>query len=244
MEETLSIPAPDGPIPVFLALPAGEGPAPAVIMFMDAPGIREELRQFARRVASAGFVCVLPDMFYRLGTLRFDLSRRDDRMSAVIGAAMASLDHDRVAADCGAILDFLDGDDRVAVGPRGVVGYCMSGQYVLAAASRFPERIAAVAAFHGVRMVTDEPASPHLGAAAIEAEMYLGFASDDPLVPDNVIPTLRDTFARHAIDHRIETHPGTRHGFSFPEREAYVEEAAEACWEGMLDLFSRRLARP
>ena len=241
MDDILEIPSPDGPIPAFLALPEGDGPAPAVIMLMDAPGIREELHRFARRVASAGFVCVLPDMYYRLGTLRFDLSRRDDRMTAVFGAAMASLDHERVADDCGAILDHLDGDDRVAAGPRGLVGYCMSGQYVLAAACRFPERVAAVAAFHGVRMVTDEPDSPHLGAAAVRAEMFLGFASDDPLVPDNVIPTLRDTFTRHAIAHRIETYPGTRHGYSFPERDAYVEEAAEACWEGMLDLFSRRL---
>ena len=241
MDDTLSIPSPDGPIPAFLALPEGDEPAPAVIMLMDAPGIREELHRFARRVASAGFACVLPDMYYRLGALRFDLSRRDDRMTAVFGAAMASLGHERVAADCRAILDALDADDRVAAGPRGLVGYCMSGQYVLAAACRFPERVAAVAAFHGVRMVTEEPDSPHLGAAAIRAEMFLGFASDDPLVPDNVIPTLRDTFATHAIPHRIETYPGTRHGYSFPERDAYVEEAAEAGWEGMLDLFSRRL---
>ena len=241
MDDTLSIPSPDGPIPAFLSLPEGDEPAPAVIMLMDAPGIREELHRFARRVASAGFVCVLPDMYHRLGTLRFDLSRRDDRMAAVFGAAMASLDHERVAADCRAILEALDSDDRVAAGPRGLVGYCMSGQYVLAAACRFPERVAAVAAFHGVRMVTDEPDSPHLGAAPIRAEMFLGFAADDPLVPDDVIPTLRDTFATHAIPHRIETFPGTRHGYSFPERDVYVEEAAEACWQGMLDLFSRRL---
>ncbi len=117
----------------------------------------------------------------------------------------------------------------------------MSGQYVLAAACRFPERVVAVAAFHGVRMVTEESDSPQLGAAAVRAEMFLGFASDDPLVPDNVIPALRDAFTTHAIPHRIETLPGTRHGYSFPERDVYVEEAAEAGWEGMLDLFSRRL---
>ena len=113
------------------------------------------------RVACAGFVCVLPDMFCGLGALRFDLSRRDERMSAVIAAAMASLDRQRVAGDCRAILDFLDANDRVASGPRGLVGYCMSGQYVLTAASRFPGRVAAVAALHGVRMVTDETDSPH-----------------------------------------------------------------------------------
>ncbi len=97
LEETIEIPGPDGPIPTFLAHPSE--PAPAVVLYMDAPGIREELRDFARRIARSGYFALLPDMFYRLGTLRFDLARRDARMTAVIGAARDSLDHERVARD-------------------------------------------------------------------------------------------------------------------------------------------------
>lgn len=243
MESTLQIPSASGSIPTFIVEPAGSDTAPAVIILMDAPGIRGELRDFARRLARAGYVCVLPDMFHRLGTLRFDLSRRDDRMTAVIGAAMASLDHDRVGGDCEAILNALDTHPRPAKGPRGLIGYCMSGQYVLAAACRFPDRIGAVAAFHGVRMVTDEPDSPHLEVNKIRAELFLGFASDDPLVPDTVIPTLRDALTEHGIPHRIEVYPDTRHGFSFPSRDVYSKAAAEACWVHMLELFSRKLRR-
>ncbi len=241
MEDTLQIPSADGAIPTFIAEPEGHDAAPAVILFMDAPGIREELREFARRIARAGYVCALPDMYYRLGTLRFDLARRDEPMGAVIAAAMASLDHERVTSDCDALLDSLDSHPRTAAGARGLIGYCMSGQYVLAAASRFPERVGAVAAFHGVRMVTDEPDSPHLEAQKIRAEMFCGFASDDPLVPDDVIPTLRESFEEHGIAHRIEVYRDTRHGFSFPARDVYAHEAAEACWGEMLDLFSRKL---
>ncbi len=241
-EENIEIPCAGGAIPTFAAEP--EHPGPAVILLIDAPGIREELRDFARRIARAGCHCLLPDMFHRLGTLRFDLSRRDERMTAVIGAAMASLDHERVAGDSEALLDHLDAHPRVAPGPRGLVGYCMSGQYVLSAACRFADRIGAVAAFHGVGMVTGRADSPHLGAGSIAAELFLGFASDDPLVPDDVIPTLGDVLSRSGVAHRIEVYPQTRHGFSFPSRDVYSRTAAEACWEHMLDLFARRLREP
>lgn len=243
-EEILHIPGPDGTIPIFTVEPDGLDAASAVIILMDAPGIREELRDFARRIAQSGYLCLLPDMFYRLGTLRFALSKRDERMSAVIAAAMASLDHNRVATDCATLLDYLDTHPRVAREPRGVVGYCMSGQYVLAAACRFPERIGAVAAFHGVGMVTDDTDSPHLRVESIAAELFFGFASDDPLVPADTIPTLRNALKRNGVSHGIKVYPNTRHGFSFPSRDVYSEGAAEACWDEMLGLFGRRLQRP
>ncbi len=240
-EENVHIEGADGPIPSFVAEPDGGEPAPAVILYMDAPGIREELRGFARRIAGAGYVCVLPDMFYRLGTLRFDMAQRDNRMTAVIRTAMASLDHERVARDGEAMFTYLDAHDRAAAGPRGLIGYCMSGQYVVAAAGLFPDRVGAIASLHGVEIVTDKPDSPHLLADRISAELYFGFASDDPLVPDNVIPTLGDTLAAHDVAHKIDIFPDTQHGFSFPERPVYAESAAEASWQNIFDLFARRL---
>lgn len=240
-EESLEIPGRDGPIPAFLAAPGDGKPAPAVILYMDAPGIREELRDFARRIAGQGYLCLLPDMFYRLGTLRFDMTKRDERMAAVFLAAMASLDHDRVTADSAAMLDFLDGNQRAAPGPRGLVGYCMSGQYVVAAAGNFPDRISAAASLHGVRIVTDEADSPHHLIGAITAELYFGFASDDPHVPDDVIPTLRETLAQHGTANQLDIFPNTQHGYCFPQRPVYEEAAAEASWDRVFDLFGRRV---
>lgn len=240
-EETVEVSGADAPIPTFVAGPDGSDPAPAVILYMDAPGIREELRDFARRIAEAGYLCLLPDMFYRLGTLRFDLSQRDERMNAVIQAALRHLDHERVARDGAALLGFLDRHPRAKPGARGLIGYCMSGQYVMAAAGRFPDRIGAIASLHGVGLVTDAPDSPHLLADRISAALYFGFASDDPLVPDNVIPTLQETLAAHEIAHEIDVFPGTQHGFSFPARPVYAEAAAEASWDKIFELFGRRL---
>ena len=240
-EETVQIPGSDGSIPTFIADPAGDEPAPAVILYMDAPGFREELCDFTRRVAEAGYLCLLPDLFYRLGTLRFDLPRRDERMTAVIHAAMASLDHLRVAADSAALLDYLDAQPRAAKGPRGLIGYCMTGQYVLAAAALFPDQVAAVASLHGVGIVTEESDSPHLSVDKVKAELYFGFASEDPHVPDNVIPTLSEALKRHRVAHEIEIFPDTRHGYTFPARNVYSEPAAEASWKKVFALFGRCL---
>ena len=62
-----------GVMPAFIACPDTTGPFPAVIFYMDAPGTREELRNMARRIARHGYFCILPDMYYRLGTVHFDL---------------------------------------------------------------------------------------------------------------------------------------------------------------------------
>ena len=94
---------------------------------MDAPGFREELRNMARRIAARGYFCLLPDLYYRLGLLRFDIPRRNDAMSVVIRGAMNSLTNAAVAEDTAGMLAFLDAQDRVKPGPVGCVGHCMSG---------------------------------------------------------------------------------------------------------------------
>ncbi len=89
---------------------------------MDAPGIREELRNLARRIAKHGYFCLLPDMYYRLGTLRFDFVRRADGMRAAMVAAMNSLTNQLVVDDTAAWLG-TDAPRKVAPGPVRCVGY-------------------------------------------------------------------------------------------------------------------------
>jgi len=144
-----------GKMPSFAAAPADGGPVPAVIFYMDAPGIREELRNMARRIAKAGYFCLLPDMYYRLGTLRFDLARRSDAMTTTLLAAMDHLSNDMVMDDTAGMLAWLDAQDQVKAGPLGCVGYCMSGRHITNAAALYPHRIKAAASFYGVGIVTD-----------------------------------------------------------------------------------------
>src|SRR3954469_23181775 len=206
----------------FAAHPDGESAYPGVILYMDAPGYREELKNMARRIAKHGYYCLVPDMYYRYGTLRFDTARRNDAMSNVIKASWTSLTNADISDDTAGLLAYLDAQDTVKPGPVGCVGYCMSGQFVTTVAARYAHRFAAVGSLYGVKIVTDQPDSPHLLVDQIKGEMLYLFAETDASVPENVVPTLRDALERAGVKHRIKTFPGTQHGFQFPERAVYA----------------------
>jgi len=240
-EALVNIRTRDGDMETFTVTPNGGSPRPPVILYMDAPGIREELYDFARRIASEGYFVLLPDMYYRKGRLRFDLKTSDDAVQKSMFDAMYSLNNALVMSDTEAMLSWLDGQSDARPGPVGCIGYCMSGQYVVSAAGTFPERIAAAASLYGVSIVTDQPDTPHKLANRIKGEVYFGFAAEDRWVPENVIPDIKAEFDTHKVDYALEQWPGTGHGFCFPERDAYVEEAAEAVWEKVFALYQRRL---
>ena len=230
-----------GAMPSFAACPDAGGPHPAVILFMDAPGIREELRNMARRIAKHGYFCLLPDLYYRLGHLRFDVPRRTDAMSVLIRGAMNSLTQAFVAEDTGAMIAFLDGQDLVKPGPIGCVGHCMSGSFVTTVAARFPDRMAAVASLYGVGIVTDKEDSPHLLLGEVKGELYYAFAEVDASVPAHVVPELTAALRKAGTRHVLETWPGTRHGYCFPLRADYHANAAEETFAKLIDLWGRNL---
>lgn len=239
-EETVNIHTAAGAMETFTVRP-GDGASPAVILYMDAPGIREELYDFARRIAAEGYYVLLPDMYYRRGRLRFDMSKMDDAMRKLMFEAMLSLNNKLVMDDTRAMLDFLSKAPGAKPGKRGCIGYCMSGQYVVSAAGTFPDDFAAAASLYGVGIVTAEADSPHRLAGRIRGELYLGFAGHDPYVPDNVIPDLKGALDAHGVAYKLDIWPNTEHGFCFPQRAAYAESAAEEVWKIVFDLYRRKL---
>jgi carboxymethylenebutenolidase len=242
VEQEVVVTTKHGTMPSFVVHPGGPGgPWPGIILYMDAPGIREELRNLARRIARAGYVCILPDMYYRLGLLRFDLPRRDDTMSAVIRAAMNHLTNALVTDDTAALIAWLDAREAVRPGPIGCVGYCMSGRYITTAAARFPHRIAAAASLYGVGIVTDKEDSPYLLLDRVKGELYYAFAEHDHTVPDHVIPDLRAALEKAGVKNTVDVYPGTHHGFAFPERAVYDTLAAEDSWAKIFALWERNL---
>jgi len=239
-ENIISLKTADGDMETFVVSP-GEGAFPPVILYMDAPGIREELYEFARRISRQGYSVILPDMYYRLGSLRFDLTKGGAAEQSKMFDAMTSLSNALVMSDTKAMLDWMATEPTVKPGPVGCIGYCMSGQYVVSAAGTFPDHFAAAASLYGVGIVTDAPDTPHKLAPHIRGELYFGFAQTDQWVPDNVIPDLKAEFDANNVTYTVDVWPGTGHGFCFPEREAYVEQAAERVWTKVFELYSRRL---
>jgi carboxymethylenebutenolidase len=226
---------------VFLTHPEEDGPFPNVIIFMDAFGLREELRDFARRIGTVGYQVALPNLFYRDGGRSFDPSEfpahgPDPEMLRL----NHQLTHQRVLTDTGALLDLFSRGTLTPT-PVGCVGYCMGGRHAYAAAGTFPDRVTAMASLHGGYQVTDRADSPHLLTRRIRGECYFGFADGDPLTPPEHIQTIGNEMTRYGIVHRLETHTGTEHGFTFPERYCFSKQAAERVWERLFALFDRRL---
>lgn len=241
-ERDFDVTTKQGVMPAFAAWPDGGGQVPAVLFLMDAPGFREELKNMARRIAKQGYYCILPDLYYRYGRIRFDLPRRYDGMSAVIRAAYLNLTDDNINDDTAALLAFLAAQPQVRSGPVGTVGFCMSGRFVTTTARKFPDQIAAAVSLYGTRLVTDEENSPHLHLAGIKAKLYYGFAEHDKTTPPDYTTTFRNALEASGLDFGFDIYPGADHGYCFAERQAYDAAASEASWAKMFDLYRRTLA--
>ena len=238
IDRELDLDTADGAMNTFITHPEEGGPHPVVLFLMDAPGKREELHDMARRLGCAGYYVMLPNLYYR--RLReFDMatSTRD-----IMFEHMNSLSNAMACDDVGALLAFADGDAAARGGKVGTVGYCMSGPFVFAAAAAYPDRIAAAASYHGVRLVLDTPDSPHRDADKIRGELYFGCAEVDEYAPQAMIDALDRHLADAGANYRIEIYPHTEHGFVFPERQGrYHTASAERHWERLHALLSRCL---
>ncbi len=241
IENTVNVPTKYGPMPSFTAVLDAPGDFSAIIFYMDAPGFREELCNMARRIAKHGYFCIVPDMYYRLGTIRFDLPRRNDGMTKVVMAAMDHLTNADIVDDTAGLLAYIDAQDKASPGLVGCVGYCMSGRYIVTVAAHFPTRIVAAASMYGVGIVTDEEDSPHLVLDRVKGELYFSFAEVDAHVPDQVIVDLKAALAQHGVKNTLEIVPGTQHGYQFAERAVYAPVQAEAAWDKLFDLWDRNL---
>lgn len=224
--------------------PTGSGPWPAVLVFMDGIGIRPPMLDLGVRLAKSGYFVLLPDLYYRSGpyeamdarTVFSDPEQRKrltEKFSSLISPA-------KVMSDTGAFLDYLASEPDVKAGGIGVTGYCMGGLMALTAAGTFPERIVAAASFHGGRLATDAPDSPHLLAPEIKARVYVAGAIEDASFPDEMKQRLELALTDAGVEHVVETYPA-KHGWVFNDTPVYDAAACERHWRELLALFATTL---
>jgi carboxymethylenebutenolidase len=243
--EQVTIRTREGDCPAHVETPDGAGPWPAVILYMDAGGERPAMHDMARQLAEAGYVVLLPDLFYRYGPygpfVPKEVFKGDFR--AILGPLMATTGPLKAAEDTEAFLAYLDTRGDVA-GPKvGAVGFCMGGGMALAAAGTYPDRFAAAASFHGGNLATDAPTSPHLFAPKIKAEVYIGAAENDGSYPPAMAERLETALTEAGVRHTARTYPAA-HGWMMPDFPVYDAVQAAKGWDAMLDLFKRTLPRP
>jgi carboxymethylenebutenolidase len=236
----------DGSCPAHLYRPAGQGPWPGVIVYMDGVGIRPAMLAIGERLATYGYVVLLPDLFYRSGPYapmdpRVVFGDPEQR-KMLIEKFFAKATQANVMSDTQAFLDFLAAHPDVRPGGVGTTGYCMGGLMSLTAAGTYPEAIVAAASFHGSRLATDAPESPHLLAPRMKARVYVAGAVEDASFTDEMKDRLAIALREAGVDHTIETYPA-KHGWVLTDTPVYDEAAAERHWTSLVALFDATLKK-
>ncbi|WNF00216.1 dienelactone hydrolase family protein [Streptomyces luomodiensis] len=243
----VDIPTQDGVADAYLAHPDDSGRHPAVVLYMDAFGLRPHLRTMADRLAGAGYTVLVPNVFYRHGRAPLtelpdflDVATRPEILEKLLPIA-AELTPDLTVRDAGAYLDWLASCPQATDGPVGLTGYCLGAGLALRAAGAYPDRVAAMAGFHGGSLATEAPNSPHTVVGRITAEVYFGHADQDHALPPEQIERLEKALDEAGVRHRTEVYAGARHGYTQADTSAYDAEATERHWQALLDLFGRTL---
>ncbi len=240
-DERVDVTTADGTLDVHVFTPdAGQGPWPAVVLYMDAFGIRPHLAAMAQRLASHGYVVAVPNLYYRSGPFTpFDAhavnaeGAERDRFKGMI----ASITHAMVMRDTAALFEMLDRRPDARRGASGVVGYCMGGGYALTAAATFPARVAVAASFHGGSLATEKPDSPHRLAPQMRARVYVGAAEIDPSFSPEQQQRLAQACADAGVDLTLEIYAGAKHGFAVLGHLMYDREASERHWQVLAGLL-------
>lgn len=243
--QEVSISTEDGECRTSVFTPDGsDGPWPAAIFFMDGLGIRPLLFEMGQRLADAGLVVLLPDLFYRAGPYEpLDVEElfKSDDVRKSLAPLMGSTDNRRAARDTAAYLDYLQNRDDVSGTRVGTTGYCMGGAISLTVAGTHPDRVAAAASFHGGGLATDSELSPHLLVDRIQGRIYVGAADNDRSYPPPMAARLVEALMNSSVDHRHELYPGAGHGWTMSDSPVYNADAAERHWTELLRLFTETL---
>ena len=239
-ESDVSITTPAGTADAYFVHPA-TGTAPGVLIWPDIFGLRPAFRQMGKRLAESGYAVVVVNPFYRVKKAPTAANGATTPIPDLLPLAKA-LDETVQMTDAKAFVAWLDSRPSVAKNKKiGTQGYCMGGPIAFRTSAAVPERVGAVASFHGGGLVTDQPNSPHLQAAKSKAQFLIAIASNDDQRSPNEKNVLEETFEKAKLPAEIEVYSGA-HGWCPPDSRVYNEADAEKAWKRLLALYGKALA--
>ncbi len=239
-EQRVDLKSGDGVLDLHVFTPeSGAGPWPAVILYMDAFGIRPDLAAMGQRLASHGYVVAVPNLYYRTPFEPFapNVVATEGPERERFKGMIASIDQAKVMGDTKLVIAWLDDQPSVKTGAIAALGYCMGGGYALSAAGTFPDRVVVAASFHGGSLETFKPDSPHLLAPQMRARVYIGAAEIDASFPTEQQVRLGQALTEAGVRHAIEIYPKAKHGFAMYGHIVYDRDAAELHWNRLVDLL-------
>jgi carboxymethylenebutenolidase len=242
-EKEIEIKTQDGVSDGVFYYPDGEGPWPGVLYLTDIVGIRASSRKSASRLAQQGYAVLMPNLVYRSGRapLKPSLSDLDtDARAKRLAELIDPLTPEAMEKDDSAYIDFLTAQDRTSKGKIGVVSHCFSGKIAMHAAVARPDKVAAVASFHGGGLYTDAATSPHLLLPRIKARLYFGHATEDRSMPAEAIAKLEEALKKWGGKYESETYKA-HHGWTSADNPNYNPDEAERAFKKLLELFQETL---
>ena len=222
---------------------------PGVIHYPDIMGIRPSHRAMAKRLSDAGYTVLLVNPFYRTARGKmFDFTPNfagDPRTMQRFGELAGPLTPDAMESDASALVDYLASQSAVSGAKMGAVGYCFTGQVALRTAAKRPEKIGAIASFHGGGLFTDKPTSPHLALPRIPKSngpsLYFGHAVNDHSMPQEAIDKLNAALKAWGGKYESEVYDDALHGWTVADSAAYKQPQAERAFGKMTALFAAAL---
>jgi len=240
-ESDVNVPTPDGTADAYFVRPAS-GSAAGVLIWPDIFGLRPAFRQMGKRLAESGYSVLVVNPFYRTKKAPTAAAGSATPIADVMPLAQ-TLSETTHMTDAKAFLAWLDQQSAVAKSRKiGTQGYCMSGPIAFRTAAAVPERVGAVASFHGGGLVTTAPNSPHLQAAKSKAQFLVAIAASDDQRSPNDKTAMKDAFAKANLQAEVEVYEGTAHGWCPPDSSVYNEPQAEKAWARLLALYGKALA--
>lgn len=241
IEAEVSITTPDGTCDAYFVHPA-TGTAPGVVVWPDIFGLRGAMRQMGKRLAETGYSVLVVNPFYRTQKSPTAVKGAATPIADVVPLAR-TLNEQTHMTDARAFVAWLDQQPSVARNRKmGTQGYCMGGPMAFRTAAAMPDRVGAVASFHGGGLVTDQPNSPHVQASKTQAQFLVAIAANDDQRSPNDKTVLRATFDAAKRPAEIEVYTDAAHGWCPPDSGVYNEPLAERAWSRLLALYGKALA--
>jgi carboxymethylenebutenolidase len=237
----VTVTTPDGTADCYFVHPAS-GTAAGVLLWPDIFGLRPAMRQMGKRLAESGYSVLVVNPFYRVKKAPTADNGAATPIPQLMPLAQA-LNETTQMTDAKAFVGWLDQQSSVAKNRKiGTQGYCMGGPIAFRTAAAVPDRVGAIASFHGGGLVTTSPNSPHLQAAKTKAQLLVAIAANDDQRSPNDKTALKETFEKANLPAEIEVYAGAAHGWCPPDSGVYNEPQAEKAWSRLLALYGKALA--
>ena len=239
-ESDVTIKTPDGTCDAYFVHPS-TGTAPAVLVWPDIFGLRPAFRSMGKRLAESGYSVLVVNPFYRTKKAPTASQGAATPIPELLPLAQ-SLNETTQMTDAKAFIAWLDQQPAVAKNRKvGTQGYCMGGPMAFRTSAAVPNRVGAVASFHGGGLVTPGENSPHIEASKTKASFLIDIAENDDMQRPDEKNVLKKTFEEAKRPAEIEVY-GAAHGWCPPDSRVYNEMLAEKAWSRLLVLYGKALA--